>query len=158
MALTSMLAVMASGTVAILDRGPDAAQIDARDRSVATLRAAIRTDWMNPADARRSIEARSAALEEWLRVRGGAVRDMGTSSLLRTHGADGARLTNPLARFERILEIQVPQDIEFAHAQRALLGPDGSVAVVTPSALVMATRRSGPPISSSEMFSAVAGT
>lgn len=128
-ALTSMLAVMASGTVAILDRGPDVAQIDARDHSVTKLRAAIRTDWMNPADARRSLEARSAALEEWLRARGGGVRDMGTSSLLRTHGANGARLANPLARFERILEIQVPQDIDFAHTQRALLGPDGSVAV-----------------------------
>lgn len=127
-ALTSMLAVMASGTVAILDHGPGAAQIDARDRSVTTLRAAIRTDWMNPVDARRSLEARSGALAQWLRARGGSVRNMGTSNRLRTHGPDGARLTNPLARFERIVEIQVPQGVEFAHTQRALLGPDGSVA------------------------------
>jgi hypothetical protein len=128
MALTSMLAVMTSATVAILDRDTGT-HLQPLVRSVTTLRAAIRTEWLSPADARRSLEARNTALAQWLRPRGGSMRVISSDGLLRTHGPDGLRLTNPQARFERVLEIEVPDDVEFAHAQRALLGPDGSVVV-----------------------------
>jgi hypothetical protein len=126
-ALTSMLAVMAGGTVAILDRGTEASHVDAPDRSFSRLRATIKTEWLSPVDARRSLEARSAALEQWLLARGGSVRIISSSAELRTHGPEGMRLTTPEARFERLLEIQVPEEVELAHTHRALLGPDGSV-------------------------------
>lgn len=140
MALTSMLAVMTSGTVAIPDRDTGA-HVDPLVRNVTTLRAAIKTAWLSPADARRSLEARNAALVQWLRPRGGSMRVISSNSLLRTHGPDGQRLTSPEARFERILEIDVPDDIEFVHAQRALLGPDGSVVVANANG----TRHDQPP-------------
>ena len=90
-ALTSMLAVMASGTVAMLDRGPDVAQIDARDHSVTKLRAAIPDRLDESADASQSRGTWRCPGGNGCARGGGGVRDMGTSSLLRTHGANGAR-------------------------------------------------------------------
>jgi hypothetical protein len=152
-ALTSMLAVMTSATVAIIDRGTNLAQVATVDRSVTTLRAAIRTEGLSPADARRSLEARSAALAQWLRPRGGSMRVISSSGLLRTHGPDGLRLTSPQAYFERVLEIQVPDNIEFAHTQRALLGPDGSVVIASANA----TRHGQSPRHASAGFSEALG-
>jgi hemin uptake protein HemP len=101
----------------------------------------VRSEWLSPADARRSLETRSAALADWLQARGGAVRIISSESLLRTHGADGSRLAIPLARFERVLEVQLPEGIEMAHTQRALLGPDGSVVIAS----ARGTRHGQPP-------------
>jgi hypothetical protein len=140
-AATSMLAVMASGTVAILDRGAAITEHDTPDQSVTRLRAAIRTEWLTPAAARRSLETRSAALADWLQARGGEARIISSGSLLRTHGTDGSRLATPLARFERILEVQLPEGVELAHTERALLGPDGSVVIAS----APATRHGQPP-------------
>jgi hemin uptake protein HemP len=140
-AATSMLAVMAGGTVAILDRGTAMTKLGTSDPRVTRLRAAIRTEWLSPADARRSLETRSAALADWLQARGGAVRIISSETLLRTHGADGSRLAIPLARFERLLEVQLPEGIEMAHTQRALLGPDGSVVIAS----ARGTRHGQPP-------------
>ncbi len=128
-ALTSMLAVMASGTVAILDRDQGAAPGDEADHGVTTLRAAIETQWLSPSDGRRSLEARSAALTQWLRARGGSVRVVSSSAQLRTHAADGTRLPAAQVHFERVLEIQVPRAVAVAQARGALFGPDASVAI-----------------------------
>ena len=128
-ALTSMLAVMTTGTVAILDREHGATPGNQTEREITTLRAAIETQWLSPSDGRRSLEARSTQLTQWLRARGGSVRIVSSNAELRTHAADGSRLPTPLARFERVLEIQVPRAVEIARAQNALLGPDASVAI-----------------------------
>lgn len=128
-ALTSMLAVMTTGTVAILDREHGATPDNQTSHGVTTLRAAIETQWLSPSDGRRSLESRSNALTQWLRARGGSVRIVSSSAELRTHAADGSRLPAPQARFERVLEIQVPSAVEIARAQNALLGPDASVAI-----------------------------
>jgi hypothetical protein len=140
-ATLSMLAVMAGGTVAILDRGTDMSGVTASDQNVTRLRAAIKTEWLSPADARRSLETRSAALADWLHSRGGELRIIGSESLLRTHNADGARLATPLARFERILEIELPGGLQLVQTERALLGPDGSVVIAS----TRGTRHSPPP-------------
>lgn|SRR5262245_3546662 len=140
-AATSMLAVMASGTVAILDRGTAMTELSTPAQSVTRLRAAIRTEWLSPADARRSLETRSAALAGWLQARGGEVRTISSESLLRTHAADGSRLTIPLARFERIVEVQLPEGVELAQTERALLGPDGSAVIAS----ARGTRHGQPP-------------
>jgi hypothetical protein len=128
-ALTSMLAVMTSGTVAVLDRDKGAAPSHEAGRGTTTLRAAIETQWLSPSDGRRSLEARSAALTQWLRARGGSVRVVSSSAQLRTHAADGSRLPAAQARFERVLEIQVPRAVAVAQARSALFGPDASVAI-----------------------------
>ena len=127
-ALTSMLAVMTSGTVAILDRDRGAAPRDYANDGTA-LRAAIETEWLSPSNGRRSLEARSAALTQWLRIRGGSVRVVSSSAQLRTHAADGSRLPAAQARFERLLEIRVPRAVPVAQARSALFGPDASVAI-----------------------------
>jgi hypothetical protein len=98
------------------------------DAGVTILRAAIRTAWLSPADARRSLEARSRALADWLHARGGSLRVVSSDALLRTRAADGERLATAEARLERVIEIRVPRGVELAHARLALLGPDGSVA------------------------------
>lgn len=128
-ALTSTLAVMSSGTVALLDREHGAAARHEADSGVTTLRAAIKTEWLSPSDGRRSLEERSAALSQWLSTRGGSARIVSSSAQLRTHAADGSRLPIAQARFERVLEIQVPRALATAQAQSALFGPDASVAV-----------------------------
>jgi hypothetical protein len=130
-ALTSAMAVMSIGRVAIPDRSSGGKQFDTAAHGVLTLRAAIRTEWLSPADARRSLEARSTALSEWLRTRGGSVRVISSNSLLRTHDSDGQKLAMPRASFERILEIQVPREVGSAPAEHALLGRDGSVAIAS---------------------------
>ncbi|HZF26125.1 MAG TPA: hypothetical protein VEZ88_07670 [Steroidobacteraceae bacterium] len=130
-ALTAIIVVMASGAVALLDRASGASGKDPRE-SVTTLRAAIRTQWLSPTNARRSLEARSAALSDWLRARGGTLRLVSSSALLRTRAMDGSRLAVPEARFEHIIEIRVPQAVELARARLALLGPDGTVGIATP--------------------------
>src|SRR4030095_13140966 len=107
-AATSMLAVMAGGTVVILDRGTAMTKLHTSDPSVTRLRAAIRTEWLSPADARRSLETRSAALADWLQARGGAVRLISSESLLRTHGADGSRPPLPPGRLPRAPECPPP--------------------------------------------------
>jgi hypothetical protein len=112
-ALTSMLAMVSAGRVAHLERDMGAARPDAPELSVTRVRTAIRTDWLNPADARSSLEARTAALAEWLHARGGSVQVISSTSLLRTHEPEGARLTTPEARFERIVEIELPDSIAF---------------------------------------------
>ena len=140
-AATSMLAVMAGGTVAIRDRSAEMRVFTAPEQDVVRLRAAIRTEWLSPADARRSLETRSAALADWLHARGGEIRIISSESLLRTHNADGSRLATPLARFQRILEVQLPEGLELEQTQRALLGPDGSVAIAS----TRGTRRAHPP-------------
>ena len=139
-ALTSVIAVMSSGRVAIPERSSGNKQLDTAAEGVLTMRAAIRTEWLSPADARRSLEARSAALSEWLRTRGGSVRVISSNSLLRTHDSYGQKLAVPRASFERILEIQVPREVGSAYAERALLGRDGSVAIASGN-----TRHGQPP-------------
>jgi hypothetical protein len=73
-----------------------------------TLRATVETDWLTPVEARRTLESRSTALANWLSTRGGTVRVLSNTSRLLTHAANGARLAAPRARFERILQVQLP--------------------------------------------------
>ncbi len=108
-AIASMLGVAASRTGAVLDRGaPEPAANQRGDYPMVTVRATVETDWLTPAEARRTLERRSTALTNWLSTRGGKVRVLSNTSLLLTHAANGARLATPRARFERILQIQLP--------------------------------------------------
>lgn len=128
--LTAFIAVAASITFGLIGRDPGAQQSSVRpDAGFTTLRAAIRTQWLSPADARRSLDARSLALAQWLQARGGTLRTMSSSASLRTRAADGGRLAQPEARFERLIEIQVPHAVDLAQARLALLGPDGTIGV-----------------------------
>lgn len=128
-ALTSMLGVMTSGMVARFDPATGEARPDVPRRSVTRLHVFIATEWLSPTRARSNLEARSTALKQWLRARDGSAQVLSSRSLLRTHGPDGGRLATPQARFERILEIQVPEQTALEHMPRALLGPDDKLAV-----------------------------
>jgi hypothetical protein len=127
--LVSVIAVVTAGSIANLagQRHSDE-QAANSDAGVTILRAAMRTAWLSPADARRSLEARSRALADWLHARGGSLRVVSSDALLRTRAAGGERLVTAEARLERVIEIRVPRGVELAHARLALLGPDGSIA------------------------------
>jgi len=126
--IASLMSLIVIATAALVANGGPQASGAQPDVGVSTLRAAIRTQWLSPADARRSLEARSQALADWLHARGGTLRIVSSSAVLRTHAAHGERLAKAEARFERIIEIQVPHAVELARARLALLGPDGTIA------------------------------
>jgi len=139
-AVASMLGVAASRTGAVLDRGaPQAPANERGDYGMVTLRATVETDWLTPVEARRTLESRSTALANWLSTRGGTVRVLSNKGLLRTHAADGARLAAPRARFERILQIQLPlgaimepeDGVSVAPDSIDLTGAAGPMSVVT---------------------------
>ena len=127
--LVSIIAMVAAGTVVNRAETRHSGEQPANhDAGMTTLRAAIRTTWLSPADARRSLEARSRALADWLHARGGTLRVVSSDAMLRTRAADGERLATAEARFERVIEIRVPRSVELAYARLALLGPDGTLA------------------------------
>lgn len=94
------------------------------------LTAQIRTDWLAPSSARRSLEQRNQALERWVIARHGWVQVVDTEGRLRTRGALGERLQTPTARFEQTLLIHVPAEHAPATIARALEGLDVTVASI----------------------------
>lgn len=94
------------------------------------LTAEIRTDWLTPVSARRSLEQRNQALERWVAARGGWVQVIDTGSHLRTRGALGERLRSPAARFQQTLLIHVPPQHAPETIAQALEGMDVTVASI----------------------------
>lgn len=71
----------------------------------------IATDWLPTEEARRDIEARTADVLRVAGSHGSGMRILATHASLRLR-SDGARLGQPLARFERSVEITAPRDGE----------------------------------------------
>jgi hypothetical protein len=94
------------------------------------LTAQIRTEWLAPASARRSLEQRNQALEQWVTARHGWVQVIDSESQLRTRDALGERLRTPTARFEQTLLIHVPSEQAPGAIARALEGLDVTVASI----------------------------
>jgi hypothetical protein len=94
------------------------------------LTAQIRTDWLVPASARRSLEQRNQALDRWVTARRGSIQVVDTVSHLRTRDALGERLARPAARFEQTLLIRVPSEHAPEAIAQALEGLDVTVAAV----------------------------
>lgn len=118
--------LMAIGGAAYREgQGGVRAQTDPTQREV---RATLRTDWLAPLSARRSLDERNQALERWVSDRGGSVRILDTGGTLRTRGTSGKRLETPLAQFERTLVIRVPPGHAPPDLELALAGLDVTVA------------------------------
>lgn len=117
-ALTTGIAVaaflVAFGLVSVL--GAFSETPETHDRSaprptvrptVAKLAASYATDWRAPSDARLALEAHTDLLSRIATAHGGGVRIVSTTSTLRTRSANGARLAQPLALFERTFELHL---------------------------------------------------
>jgi hypothetical protein len=120
---------LATGGAALFDR--DARQTPGALRSgIQEVRATIRTDWLEPVSARRSLDERHGALERWVADRGGYVRVLDDASALRTRNVAGARLSAPVAQLARTLVIFVPRQQPMADVVQALAGTNATVASV----------------------------
>lgn len=131
MIAASFGAVLATGGTALFDGAAPASDNARSEAAFAQVQATIRTDWLAPVSARRSLEQRSDALERWVAERGGYVRVLDTASLLRTRDATGARLPIPLAQIERTLIIGVPEQRQAPQLEQALAGLDATIAAIT---------------------------
>jgi precorrin-2 methylase len=121
-------AVLATSGTALFD-GDASATVEPRTGAAfEQVQATIRTEWLAPVSARRSLEQRHEALERWVAERGGYVRVLDTASALRTRGDGGARLRIPVAQIERTLLIAVPEHRSATDLEQALAGLDITVA------------------------------
>jgi hypothetical protein len=120
--------VLATGGTALFDSAAPARDHAQPGAAFEQVQATIRTDWLAPMSARRSLEQRHLALERWVAERGGYVRVLDTESILRTRGESGARLRMPLAQIERTLLIAVPERHSATDLEQALAGLDITVA------------------------------
>ena len=128
---TSFSVAVATGAVGFFADGSDSSLVQARSSQVyQQLTAQIRTDWLTPVSARRSLEQRNQALERWVAARGGWVQVIDTGSQLRTRGALGERLQAATARFEQTLLIHVPPQHAPQTIAQALEGMDVTVASI----------------------------
>lgn len=93
---------------AAVGRDPRATLPNRPDEDVAArVTGVIATDWLPAAEARRDIEARTADLLRVARSHGSDLRILATQASLRIRSG-GARLEQPLARFERSVEMAAP--------------------------------------------------
>jgi hypothetical protein len=97
---------------------------------VETYTAVVESDWLPPDEARLQLETRSVALEAVVRGRGHETHVVETRQRLRTRSQNGARLAQPLARFERTLAIgagnardDIPEELRALNV--AFAGPRG---------------------------------
>ncbi|HEY4645792.1 MAG TPA: hypothetical protein VIH25_05880 [Steroidobacteraceae bacterium] len=125
-------AVLAAGGAGLLERGTPAGG-GAPESTLQEVRATIRTDWLAPVSARRSLEQRNQALERWVADRGGHARVLDSDSVLRTRDDAGARLRVPVAQLERTLVIFVPRQ-QAVDLEQALAGLDATVADIAADA------------------------
>jgi hypothetical protein len=130
MIVASFGAVLATGGTALLENEAPATDHAVAGAAFERVQATIRTDWLAPVSARRSVEQRHDALERWVAERGGHVRVLDTECLLRTRDATGARLRIPLAQIERTLLIAVPERHSAMDLEQALAGLDATVAAI----------------------------
>lgn len=128
-AMGSIAAVATTGTFAIVDRRAEQSTGAGPQASPAanTFVASIQTQWLSPEIARRSLDERSATLTAWSNARGGSLHVLSSTNLLRTHTRDGARLVAPVARFERVVEIRLPGELDVVELQRALSGANVTI-------------------------------
>lgn len=132
MITASFGAVLATGSATLFDRDAPVGDAVRSQAAFHEVPATIRTEWLTPVSARRSLEQRLHALERWVAERGGSVRILGTDSVMRTRDTAGARLKVPLAQLERTLSIHVPPQHQAADLEQALAGLDATVASVAP--------------------------
>ncbi len=130
MIAASFGAVLATGGTALFETEAPAREDPQSAAAFEQAQATIRTDWLAPVSARRSLEQRHDALERWVAERGGQVRVLDTVCLLRTRDAAGARLRTPLAQIERTLLIAVPERHSATDLAQALAGLDVTVAAI----------------------------
>ena len=130
MIAASFGAVLATGGAALFARGAPASGATRSPTTLQVMQATIRTDWLAPVSARRSLDQRNQALERWVTDRGGYVRVLDTAGSLRTRDTAGARLRVPLAQLERTLIIHVPPQHQPADLEQALAGLDATVASI----------------------------
>jgi hypothetical protein len=86
----------------------------------ATFATTYSTGWSAPADARLALEAQTALVERIAAAHGSAWRVVATTTQVRTRNERGGRLARPVARFERIFELQLPRDRDQLALRRAL--------------------------------------
>jgi hypothetical protein len=79
-----------------------------------TFSTAYSTDWSRPADARLALDAQTALVERIAEAHGSGWRIVSTTTHMRTRGERGARLESPVARFERVFELQLPHERQAA--------------------------------------------
>lgn len=127
-------AVLATGGTALFDGDASATVTPQTEADFEQVQATIRTDWLAPVSARRSLEQRHEALERWVAERGGYVRVLDTASALRTRDDGGARLRSPVAQIARTLRIAVPEHHSATDLEQALAGLDITVAAFTTEA------------------------
>jgi hypothetical protein len=120
---------LATGAAVLFDHEGSASDRAQPQSAYQQVHATIRTDWLAPVSARRSLDERYRTLERWVMDRGGYVRVLDNASALRARDAAGVRLSAPVARLARSLVIFVPQQ-QSADAVRALAGPNASVTVI----------------------------
>lgn len=130
MIAASLGAVLATGGTALFETEAPAREDPQSAAAFEQVQVTIRTDWLAPVSARRSLEQRHDALERWVAERGGQVRVLDTQCLLRTRDAAGARLRIPLAQIERTLLIAVPERHSGTDLAQALAGLDVTVAAI----------------------------
>ena len=134
------LGVLLAVGAALLDRGGNGSDRVEGDSAIREVQATIRTDWLAPLSARRSLNQRNQALERWVADRGGFVRVLDTGSTLRTRDTDGTRLETPLVRLERTLIIRVPPQHAPSDLEQALAGLDVTMASIAWPAAAPGTR------------------
>jgi len=130
MIAASFGAVLATGGATLFDSGAPVSDAVRSEATFHEVQATIRTDWLAPVSARRSLDQRNQALERWVTDRGGYVRVLDTAGSLRTRDTAGARLRVPLAQLERSLIIHVPPQHQAADLEQALAGLDATVASI----------------------------
>jgi hypothetical protein len=86
----------------------------------ATFATTYSTGWSTPADARLALDAQTALVERIAAAHGSGWRIVSTTARMRTRSERGARLAEPVARFERIFELQLPGDGDEVALRRAL--------------------------------------
>jgi hypothetical protein len=121
---------LATGGAALFDRDASASAGARFDPTLQQVRATIRTDWLEPVSARRSLDERHGALERWVAERGGYVRVLDDASALRTRSDAGVRLNAPVAQLARTLVIFMPRQQPMADVVQALAGTNATVASV----------------------------
>ena len=78
------------------------------------------TGWSAPADARLALDAQTALVEQIASDYGSGWRVVSTTTHMRTRSDRGARLAHPVARFERVFELQLPRMFFTLHQQTML--------------------------------------
>jgi hypothetical protein len=117
---------LATGAGALFENGTPANLGVGSHQALQEIHATIRTGWLVPVNARRSLDERHQALERWVADRGGHVRLLDDAGVLRTRNDAGARLDAPLAQLARTIAIFVPQQ-QASDVAQALAGPDVTV-------------------------------